>query len=77
MPDIIFADLPGPVPAATDPTPTNRADLMNETRALILELGAVWLCAHGPMKYGKAKLSDVTDAELAAIHAKAKAAVAA
>jgi hypothetical protein len=39
--------------------------------AMCMQLGAVWVRANGSPKYGKAMLSDVTDADLSAIHAAA------
>ncbi len=54
----------------------SRDEMMAEARALQVRLGVLWVREHGSMKYGKAKLSEVTDADLASIVAAATAAVA-
>jgi hypothetical protein len=63
--------------AVAEPMPSGktRAETEAETRGAVLKLGVIWLREHGPLKYGKQKLSDVTDAELSKIHAAATSAV--
>ena len=61
-------------PAA--PVSKPRAEVEAETRSLAVTLGVVWLRENVIQKYGKAKLSEVTDEQLAEIHANATAEVA-
>jgi hypothetical protein len=53
------------------PAARPRAEIEAEYRAMVVTLGAMWLRENGPPKYGKARLSGVSDAELSAIHAAA------
>lgn len=63
---------------AEETTPASeRATLESETRTACLTLGVVWLRENGPQKFGKQKLSDLSDAELLTTHTAAKASVAA
>lgn len=64
-------------PAETAAPVLDRATLESETRTACLTLGVVWLRENGPQKFGKQKLSDLSDAELLTTHTAAKASVAA
>jgi hypothetical protein len=72
-----IADEPAPVAEVVADAPAKtRAEVESEIRTLAMPLGILWVREHGAMKYGKQKLSEVTDAQIAAIHAAVIAATA-
>jgi hypothetical protein len=56
---------------------TPRATMESQTRQACLMLGMVWLRENGSQKFGKQKVSDLSDAELLTTHTAASAAVSA